>query len=150
MRVFNDVDELVGAVGDHLGYGPWLEITQDRIDRFADATDDWQWIHVDPDRAADGPFGATIAHGYLTESLIPKLAEDIFRVDNVRMGINYGSNKVRFPHPVRAGSRVRAGATLVAAQHTPNGVQAVITIIVEIEDASKPACIAETVRLLVP
>ena len=149
-RVFPDLDSFCAAVGTDLGVGEWFTVDQARIDAFADVTEDWQWIHVDSERAAEGPYGATVAHGYLTLSLIPRLGGEIFRVEGARMQVNYGSNKVRFPHPVTAGSRIRAVASLVAAEHTPVGVQGVIRYTVEIEGQDKPACVAETVRLLVP
>ena len=149
-RVFDTVDDFRAAQGQLLGVGDWTEITQERIDAFADVTEDWQWIHVDPVRAAHGPYGATIAHGYLTLSLIPVLGSRIFRVDGVRMAINYGLNKLRFPQPVAAGSRIRAVATLVSVDDVPAGVQAVVRYSIEIEGQDKPACVAETVRILVP
>jgi len=148
-RVLRGREELHAAVGETLGTGPWLSVDQDRIDGFADVTEDHQWIHVDAERAAAGPFGATIAHGYLTLALIPRLGADIFRIEGARMGINYGLEKVRFPHPVPAGSRVRATATLDAAEETPSGVRAVVTYVIEIDGVAKPACIAQTVRVVV-
>ena len=114
--VLSGIDEVKAAVGRHLGTSDWLEITQDRIDQFADATGDHQWIHVDPERAADGPFGATIAHGYLTLSLSNALLPEIVEVQGVSMGVNYGVGKVRFPAPVPVGSRIRATAELVAGR----------------------------------
>ncbi len=149
-RVFDNVEDFRAAQGQLLGVGDWLPITQERIDAFADVTEDWQWIHVDPALAADGPYGATIAHGYLTLSLIPFLARRIFRVDGARMAINYGLNRVRFPQPVTTGSRIRAVATLVSVADVPAGVQAVVSYSIEIEGHDKPACVAETVRVLVP
>ena len=110
MRVFDSVASLRAAAGEHLGYSDWHAVTQEQINQFADATGDHQWIHVDPELAAKGPFGTTVAHGYLTLSLIPMLVSEILRVDGVRMGINYGTNKVRFPAPLPVGSRVRAGS----------------------------------------
>lgn len=149
-RVFDTVEDFRAAQGQLLGVGEWLPITQERIDAFADVSEDWQWIHVDPALAADGPYGATIAHGYLTLSLIPFLARRIFRVDGARMAINYGLNKVRFPQPVTTGSRIRAVATLVSVADVPAGVQAVVSYSIEIEGQDKPACVAETLRVLVP
>jgi acyl dehydratase len=143
--VFASPDELLDAVGKELGESDWLTIEQDRIDRFAEATGDDQWIHVDPAAAADGPFGATIAHGYLTLALTNQFLPQIMRVDGVSMGINYGANKVRFPQPVTVGSRVRASAVLTAADDLGTGVQAVVTITVEIEGQVKPACVVESV-----
>ncbi|RII18828.1 putative enoyl-CoA hydratase 1 [Streptomyces sp. YIM 130001] len=145
-RIFTSADELKAAVGEQLGTGDWLEIDQPRIDRFAEATGDHQWIHVDPQKAADGPFGTTIAHGYLTLSLLPTLVPQIMRVEGVRMGINYGTNKVRFPSPVPVGSRLRASGVLKDVSETSDGgVQLTTTVTVEREGADKPACVAESV-----
>ncbi|MET8217151.1 MaoC family dehydratase [Streptomyces hirsutus] len=149
-RVFEDIAAFRAAEGELLGVGDWFEVGQQRVDGFAEVTEDWQWIHVDVERSKAGPYGAPIAHGFLTLSLIPRLGGDIFRVDGPRMAINYGLNKVRFPHPVIAGSRVRAVATLVEVTDVPAGVQAVVRYTIEIEGADKPACVAETVRVLVP
>lgn len=149
-RVFETIEDFRTAQGEVLGVGDWLEITQARIDAFAEVTEDRQWIHVDPVRAAEGPYGDTIAHGYLTLSLIPLLGGQIFRVDGVRMAINYGANKLRFPHPVKAGSCIRAVATLVNVDDIAAGVQAIVRYTIEIEGQDKPACVAETVRVLVP
>ncbi len=143
--VFTTPDELAGAVGTHLGYSDWVLIDQPRIDLFADATGDHQWIHVDPVLAAEGPFGGTIAHGYLTLSLTNLFLPQIIDVQGASMGINYGVNKVRFPAPVPVGSRLRAGAVLTSVEEVAGGVQSVVTITVEIEGGSKPACIVESV-----
>lgn len=143
--VFDSPDALLAAIGDDLGSSEWIRVEQDRIDGFADATGDHQWIHVDPEAAAAGPFGTTIAHGYLTLALTNQFLPEIVRVDNVSMGINYGVNKVRFPQPVAVGSRVRGHAVLTAAEEINGGVQAVITITVEIDGGDKPACIVESV-----
>jgi acyl dehydratase len=148
MRVFSGLDDFAGAVGEHLGHSDWHTITQEQVNTFADATGDHQWIHVDAERAAAGPFGATIAHGYLTLSLIPMLGKEIYRVDNLTMGVNYGLNKVRFPQPVRVGSRVRAGAELAEIIDVPGGKQAVVRWALEIDGENKPACVAETVARL--
>lgn len=145
VTTFSSVDELRAAVGSHLGYSEWWEITQDRVNAFADATDDHQFIHVDPERAAQTPFGGPIAHGYLTLSLAVALAQQIVAVDGVRMAVNYGTNKVRFPAPVPVGSRLRAGAVLESTEDVPGGVQVVYTLTFEIEGGSKPVCVAETV-----
>jgi acyl dehydratase len=150
MREFANLDELAAAKGEHLGHGDWLEITQDRIDTFADATGDHQWIHVDPDKAKAGPFGAPIAHGYLTLSLIPMLGKGIYTVHGISMGINYGLGKVRFPAVVPVGSRVRAGAELVDVVDKPQGKQVTVRTTIEIEGGDKPACVAETMALYVP
>ncbi|MEF3116087.1 MaoC family dehydratase [Streptomyces chrestomyceticus] len=143
-RVFGSLDALRNAVGEDLGTSDWLEIDQKRIDLFADATGDHQWIHVDPERAASGPFGATIAHGYLTLALLPALVPQLLRVDNVKMGINYGVDKVRFPAPVPVGSRVRATARIAGVTEVSGGVQLATTVTVEREGGEKPVCVAET------
>ncbi len=143
--VFASPDDLITSVGAELGVSAWVEIDQDRIDLFADASGDHQWIHVDPVAAASGPFGATIAHGYLTLALTNQFLPEIVRVEGISMGANYGVNKVRFPQPVTVGSRVRATGTLTDATEVAGGVQAVITIIVEIDGVAKPACIVESV-----
>ena len=148
MRVFADLSEFVAAKGEQLGRSDWHEITQEQVNQFADATGDHQWIHVDVERAKAGPFGGTIAHGYLTLSLIPRLGHSIYQVNGLKMGINYGTNKVRFPNPVRVGSRVRASAELVDVTEAALGTQAVVKYTIEIEDQPKPACVAETVVLL--
>ncbi|HEY3881014.1 MAG TPA: MaoC family dehydratase [Trebonia sp.] len=144
---FQGIDELAGWVGRHLGYSDWLLVDQARINLFADATGDHQWIHVDPERAAGGPFGATVAHGYLTLSLIPSLVSQIYKVEGVPLRINYGSDKVRFPAPVRAGSRIRAGAELLRLDRGASGVRSTVRVTVEIEGEPKPACVAETLGL---
>ncbi|TQC50884.1 MaoC family dehydratase [Rhodococcus sp. WS4] len=150
MRVFQGIDDVESAVGEHLGHSDWIEITQERVNVFADATGDHQWIHVDPERAAQGPFGAPIAHGYLTLSLLPKLGADLMRVDGVKLVINYGLNKVRFPQPVKVGAKVRAGGEIVSVEQTKQGAQVVVKYTIEIQGEGKPACVAETVRVLVP
>jgi acyl dehydratase len=135
-------------VGQQLGPSRWLEITQERIDAFAEATEDRQWIHVDPELAAQGPFGTTVAHGFLTLSLLVPLLSDVFRHDGVT--VNYGVNRVRFPSPVPSGSRIRARFEVTALDETPAGTQATLTATVEREGAEKPACVAELVLLLLP
>ncbi|MPY82015.1 MAG: dehydratase [Actinophytocola sp.] len=149
MKTFNGLDELEQAIGSHLGYSGWHTITQEQINLFADATGDHQWIHTDPEKAAAGPFGGTIAHGYLTLSLIPMLVWQIYKVDGLKMGVNYGSDKVRFPAPVPVGSRVRAGAELVELKRGDNGAQATVRVTIEIEGGDKPACVAEVLSVLV-
>jgi acyl dehydratase len=149
MRVFSGIDEFAGAVGEQLGLSEWHTVTQEQVQLFADATGDHQWIHLDTERAAAGPFGTTIAHGYLTLSLIPRFGQDIYRIDNVRMGINYGLNKVRFPQPVKVGSKVRAAAELIEVADVAGGKQAVVRWTVEIDGESKPACVAETVSRVI-
>jgi acyl dehydratase len=149
MRVFSSIDEFAGAVGEHLGQSEWHTITQEQVQLFADATGDHQWIHLDTERAAKGPFGSTIAHGYLTLSLIPMFGVEIYRVENVSMGINYGLNKVRFPQPVKVGSKVRAGAELIEVTDVPGGKQAVVRWTIEIDGEGKPACVAEMVSRVI-
>ena len=143
--VFENVDALAAAAGRDLGHTEWITIDQDRINRFADATGDHQWIHIDVDAAKDGPFGGTIAHGYLTLSLTNLFLPELIQVENISMGINYGVNKVRFPNPVRAGSRVRGAARLGTVEEVAGGVQALIDVTVEIEGQTKPACVVENV-----
>ncbi|RAY16510.1 hypothetical protein DPM19_06500 [Actinomadura craniellae] len=150
MRVFTDLDELKAAVGETLGSSAWRTVTQEQVNQFAEATGDHQWIHVDPERAAAGPFGGPIAHGYLTLSLIPVLSSEIFRVQGIRMGVNYGVNKVRFPSPVPVGSRVRSTAELIEAVTTAQGVRTTVRHTIEIEGGAKPACVAEVLALIVP
>jgi acyl dehydratase len=144
-RTFATVDELRGAVGEQLGYTDWVEIEQKRIDLFAEATGDHQWIHVDPEKAAAGPFGTTIAHGYLTLSLLPLFGPQLISVEGVKMGVNYGTNKVRFPAPVPVGSRLRATGTITAVDDVPGGVQVSLAFTVEREGGDKPVCVAESV-----
>lgn len=150
MRVFNGIDEVEKAVGEHLGYSDWLEIDQKRIDLFAEATGDHQWIHVDPERAKDGPYGKTIAHGYLTLSLLPVLGTQIFSLEGLKMKVNYGSNKVRYPASVPVGSRIRAGAEFKSLERTAKGANLVVGYTIEIEGGERPALVAETVVVLVP
>ncbi|MCM1974240.1 MULTISPECIES: MaoC family dehydratase [Streptomyces] len=144
-RSFASVDELKAAVGEQLGYTDWLEIDQKRIDLFAEATGDHQWIHVDPERAAKGPFRTTIAHGYLTLSLLPLFGPQLMSVEGVQMGVNYGTNKVRFPAPVPVGSRLRATATIAGVEDVKGGVQVTVAFTVEREGGDKPVCVAESV-----
>jgi len=143
--VFASPDALAEAAGTHLGFSEWVLVDQARINLFADATGDHQWIHVDEAQAKAGPFGSTIAHGYLTLSLTNLFLPQLIHVENISMGINYGVNKVRFPSPVRVGSRLRGGAELVAVEPVDGGVQCIIRITVEIEGAAKPACVVENV-----
>ena len=141
----NGIEELKALVGQELGTSAWVDIDQDRINAFADATDDHQWIHVDIERAKAGPFGGPIAHGYLTLSLIVPMFFDVLQVDGVAMGVNYGLNKVRFPAPVPAGSRIRLTATLAAVEDIAGGVQAVVDAVIEVEGGTKPVCVAQPV-----
>lgn len=136
---------LRSAAGADLGVSGWIEIGQDRITAFAEATEDRQWIHVDPQRAADGPYGTTIAHGYLTLSLLPEIMREIFEIADAGARINYGLNKVRFPSPVPAGSRIRGRATIVSVDEVQGGLQVVIATSIEREGSDKPACIAESI-----
>ena len=154
------IDGLKAKVGEHLGYSDYLEITQDRVNRFADATGDHQWIHVDVERATrESPFGGPIAHGYLTLSLAPTLLPQVLRVEGVTMGVNYGANKVRFPSPVPVGSKLRAGASVASVEDVggggaqvtldvtdiPGGAQVVMRFTFECEGAPKPSCVSENV-----
>jgi acyl dehydratase len=148
MRTFATVQELAGAVGERIGPGEALPIEQERVNLFADASGDHQWIHVDPERAAAGPFGGTVAHGYLTLSLIPALTQQLYRVDGVRMALNYGLNKVRFPAPVRVGSQVRATVELLSVEPVGGGYQLVARVSVTADGSDKPCCVAETVSRL--
>jgi acyl dehydratase len=149
--VFESPAELKGSVGKSLGHSDWLEITQERIDQFAEATGDHQWIHVDPERARQGPFGSTIAHGYLTMSLVNHFLPQIVEVRGISMGVNYGANRLRFPAPVPVGSRVRGSAELVEVEDVRGGaVQAVIRVTVEIEGGRRPGCVVDTISRFVP
>ena len=144
MKTFATLADLVACQGQDVATSDWVQMTQERVGRFADATSDHQWIHVDPDRARSGPFGTTIAHGFLTLSLIPHFLETALRVEGLRMVVNYGLNKVRFTAPVPVGSRIRAHLHLMAVQTLePEGLQLSWRITMELEGASKPACVAE-------
>jgi acyl dehydratase len=146
MRTFESVADLAAAAGETIGQSSWVTITQDDVNLFADATGDHQWIHVDPERAAAGPCGKTIAHGYMTLALLPRLQHEMYTVNGVKLAINYGLNKVRFPAPVPAGSRVRAQASLVSVDEVGDGaVQATVSTTVEIDGSAKPACVAESI-----
>ena len=150
MRVFTTFEELAAVVGEDLGTTDWLEVTQERVDAFAEATGDHQWIHVDVERAAAGPFGGTIAHGYLTLALVPHFNAELFALETPGARLNYGVNKVRFPTPVKVGSRIRAHVQVVSLAEVASGKQLVLRYTVEIEGQPKPACVAETVALLLP
>ncbi|MGQ0776494.1 MAG: MaoC family dehydratase [Pseudonocardiales bacterium] len=145
MRVFTGVDELRAAAGEQLGVSDWMTIDQKRINAFADAIDDHQWIHVDPQRAAAGPFGGTIAHGFLTLSLLSRLVGQVYRVEGVSMAVNYGLNKVRFPAPVPVDSAVRAHVELAEVTDVAGGLQLVVRVTLQIEGTVKPGCVAEWV-----
>ncbi|MGW1624623.1 MaoC family dehydratase [Streptomyces sp. NPDC002172] len=140
----NGLDELKKLAGSDLGTSDWIEVTQDRIDTFADATGDHQWIHVDPERAAAGPFGAPIAHGYLTLSLFIPLFTELLDVQGVTTKVNYGLNKVRFPSPVKVGSRIRLAARLAEVEDVPGGVQIAVDGTIEIEGGAKPAAVLQS------
>jgi acyl dehydratase len=145
MRVFTGAEELLAAAGEQLGTSDWMAVEQQRVNAFADATEDHQWIHVDPERAAAAPFGSTIAHGFLTLSLLPYLVFQTYRVDGAVMTINYGLNKVRFPAPVPVGSRVRADAVLAEVTEVTGGLQLVVRATLQIESVEKPGCVADWV-----
>ena len=145
MRVFQDLAEFETAHGAELGPTHWVEVDQQRVNVFADATDDHQWIHVDPERAASGPFGGTIAHGLLTLSLLPRFMHDLYRVDNVTMAINYGFNKVRFITPVPVGAKLRASSRITQIDKLDAAVQATLVTTVEVEGAAKPAAVIESI-----
>jgi acyl dehydratase len=141
----NGGDELKSYVGQHLGYSDYMEITQERVNQFAEATGDFQWIHVDVERAKAGPFGGPIAHGYLTLSLGPVLYPQIVRINGFAMGINYGANKVRFPTPVPVGAKLRLGVKLLSVEEIPGGLQSTMEFTFECEGASKPSCVSEII-----
>ena len=140
----NGIDELKTRVGDELGVSDWRDVTQADIDKFAEVTGDDQWIHVDPERAKDTPFGGTIAHGYFTLSLAPVFSYELFEMTGVAMGINYGTNKVRYPSPLPVGARVRMRMTLQDVQDMPGGAQTTMLLTFEREGGDKPVCVAET------
>jgi acyl dehydratase len=142
---FSSLDEMRAAIGTEIGKSEWVEISQERINLFAEATGDHQWIHTDPGMAAQGPFKTTVAHGFLTLSLLPMMNDGRFSVEGVRMGVNYGLNKVRFPAPVPVGSRVRGAFVLVSVEDVEGGAQLVFRVTVEREGGEKPVCVAETV-----
>ena len=145
MTVTVKLDEVGTLVGKDLGPTGWMEVSQDRINTFADATGDHQWIHIDQERAKSGPFGRTIAHGYLTLSLIISMWGELLAVEGVSAGVNYGLNKVRFPAPVPSGSRIRLAGKLAAVDRVPGGVQLTADLVIEVENGAKPACVAQTV-----
>jgi acyl dehydratase len=144
-RVINGPEELKSLVGEHFGYSDYVEITQERVNQFAEATGDFQWIHVDVERAKTGPFGGPIAHGYLTLSLGPMLYPQVISITGFSMGVNYGANKVRFPAPVPVGARLRLGVKLLAVEEIAGGVQNTMEFTYECEGASKPSCVAEII-----
>ena len=148
--VFEDPAALLGSAGTQLGSTDWLQIDQQRIDLFAEATGDHQWIHVDPERAAQGPFGKTIAHGYLTLSLANLFLPQLLQVDKVSMGVNYGCDKVRFPAPVPVGSRVRGSGEILSAEEVKGGVQVVVRVTIEVEGSERPGCVIDTISRFFP
>jgi acyl dehydratase len=143
--VLDGVDAVRAAVGTHLGFSDWLEIDQDRVNTFADATGDHQWIHVDPERAKDGPFGAAIAHGYLTLSLSNYFMPQIVETRGFSAGINYGVDKVRFPSPVKVGQSIRAGAEMIEVSEVTGGIQTLVRITIEIQGGERPACVIDSI-----
>jgi len=145
MRTFQTIAELKDLVGQEIGVSDWITVTQERIQLFADATNDHQWIHLDVERAKAGPFGTTIAHGFLTLSLLPEMAASAFGVNETRMGVNYGLNKVRFPAPVPSGSRLRGRFKLVGYEPLEGGAQLTVQVTMEREGSDKPVCIAESI-----
>jgi acyl dehydratase len=145
MSTVIDITDLPSKVGEHIGYSGWHPVTQEQVNLFADATGDHQWIHVDPERAKSGPFGGPIAHGYLTLSLIPALLPEVLAVSGITMGVNYGTNKVRFPSPIPVGSELRLGLTLAAVEEVQGGVQVTLDVVLEVKDAPKPSCAAQVV-----
>jgi acyl dehydratase len=147
-RAFTSLDEFKAAAGEEIGTSDWHTVTQEQINTFAEATGDHQWIHVDPEMAAKGPFGTTIAHGYLTLSLLPFFGEQIYSIDGLAFGMNYGANKVRFPSPVPVNSRLRATATLKETSEIAIGTQGIVNFVVELEGSEKPACVAEVVFVM--
>ena len=145
-RIINGSAELKALIGEHLGYSEWLEVTQERVNQFAEATGDHQWIHVDPERATnESPFGGPIAHGYLTLSLGPVLMPQVFISTGFKMGVNYGCNKVRFMSPVPVGAKLRLGVTVIAVEDIPGGIQSTYGFSFECEGAAKPSCVAEVI-----
>jgi len=145
MKHFAHLQDLQAELASEFAVSDWITVGQDRIDQFAQATGDHQWIHVDRERAAAGPYGTTVAHGFLSLSLLPMMADSAFKIDDVRMGLNYGLNRVRFPNPVRAGSRLRGRFKLLAYEALSGGAQITLEVTMELEGADKPACVAESV-----
>jgi acyl dehydratase len=143
--IVDGIDSFHDYLGQHIGYSAWRTVAQERINLFADATDDHQWIHVDAEAAAQGPFGGPIAHGYLTLSLAPSFLQEVLQINGMKFGVNYGANKVRFPSPVPVGSDLRMGVTVASVEDVEGGVQVVFEMVMEIRDAPKPACVAQVV-----
>ena len=149
MKTFSGISELAAAAGTHLGFSGWHTVDQEQIDTFARATGDHQWIHVDPDRAATGPFGVTVAHGYLTLSLVPMLVREVYRIEGMAMGVNYGADRLRFPAPVPVDSRLRAGVELLSVAPASVGHQVKARVTIEREGGAKPVCVVDTVSVVV-
>lgn len=147
---FNTAKDLLGSEGVNIGPTDWMEISQERINTFADATDDHQWIHVDEEKAKTGPFGQTIAHGYLTLSLAAKLMPEMLEIKQMGMGINYGTDKVRFLNPVKSGSRVRGHGEFLEVKEVPGGLQSTLRVTIEIEGEERPACVVDTISRYYP
>jgi acyl dehydratase len=139
--------DLLKLVGQPLGTTEWMEVTQEQVDRFADATGDHQWIHIDPARAAKGPFKGTIAHGYLTLALAPVVISQVLEIQEITAALNYGLNKVRFPAPVRVGSKIRATVSVMSARQKTSGVESVFTVTYEVDGGQRPACVADVIVL---
>lgn len=150
MKVFAGVAALEAASGQHLGYSDWFTITQERIDCFAKATGDCQWIHTDPERAVVGPFGSTVAHGFLTLALIPLLSNQVYAVTGLQMAVNYGSDRVRYVAPVPVDSRIRAGVELLSVARSDQGARAITRVVVERHQDNRAACVADLIALLLP
>lgn len=148
-KVYDGIADFETHVGEHLGFSDWRQVTQKEINLFAEATGDHQWIHVDPEKAAAGPYGRTIAHGYLTLSLVPILVQQIYRVTGLAMQVNYGSDKLRFPAPVPVDSRIRAGAELLKVERNDKGGRATVRVTVEVEGSERPACVVDTIAAMV-
>jgi acyl dehydratase len=147
MQVISGIDELKDFAGREVGVGPWMRIDQERVNRFAEVTGDYQWIHVDPERAADSPFGGTIVHGYLTLSMLPAMIADMVRFDGMRTSINQGLTRLRFMAPVPVGSRIRLRLAIQDVRKVPVGARVMLNAVIELEGSAKPACIAEPVVL---
>lgn len=148
-KLYDGISAFEAHVGEHLGHSDWHQVTQQEIDLFAAATGDHQWIHVDPEKAAAGPYGRTIAHGYLTLSLVPILVQQIYRVTGLSMQVNYGSDKLRFPAPVPVDSRIRAGAELIRLERSDKGGRATVRVTVEVEGSERPACVVDTIAAMI-
>jgi len=149
-KLYKTPNDLLGQDGTDLGVTDWVVIDQPRVDQFADATDDHQWIHVDPERAKDGPFGGTIAHGYLTLALVNKFLPQLIMVEDMSMGVNYGCEKVRFPSPVKVGARIRGAGEIIKTEEVKGGVQSTVRVTIEIEGGERPACVVDTISRYYP